>query len=164
MQDIAGCRVIVTNEIEQDRITKEIQTSFPEASIMDRRKKPSHGYRAVHIIVPIFGKWIEIQVRTRYQHLWAELSEKLSDSIDPAIKYGGGPVKLRNTLAKLSLVVKQIEKDLVELKAIEHDFTDSPIDEKTRIYHDSHGRLQKAIATLHYAIIKNGEIPSDLLD
>jgi ppGpp synthetase/RelA/SpoT-type nucleotidyltranferase len=34
---------------------------------------------------------VEIQVRILMQHWWAELSEKLSDTIDPEIKYGGGP-------------------------------------------------------------------------
>jgi ppGpp synthetase/RelA/SpoT-type nucleotidyltranferase len=36
------------------------------------------------------GKRVEIQVRTAPQQAWAELSEKLSDVVDRALKYGGG--------------------------------------------------------------------------
>lgn len=69
---------------------------------MDRREDPSHGYRAVHVIAEISGKPVEIQVRTSLQHLWAELSEKLSDHRDPAIKYGGGPHPWQLFLARVS--------------------------------------------------------------
>src|SRR6266704_1936073 len=63
IQDIAGCRIVTPD-------------------IIDRRDTPSHGYRAVHVIVRHSGKLVEIQVRTALQHLWAELSEKLADLID----------------------------------------------------------------------------------
>lgn len=60
------------------------------------------GYRAIHFIAEISGKSVEIQVRTWLQHLWAEFSEKLSDVVDPAIKHGGGPDRVRGFLAKTS--------------------------------------------------------------
>jgi ppGpp synthetase/RelA/SpoT-type nucleotidyltranferase len=37
--------------------------------VIDRREKPSHGYRAVHVIVECGGRMVEIQVRTELQHL-----------------------------------------------------------------------------------------------
>lgn len=52
---------------------------------------------------------IEIQVRTSLQHLWAELSEKLSDIVDPAIKYGAGNEAMRSLLADTSTMVVSIE-------------------------------------------------------
>jgi hypothetical protein len=91
IQDIAGCRVVVARIIEQDRFLATLMTRFPEAALIDRRFKPSHGYRAVHVIPTISGKAVEIQIRSALQQLWAELSEKASDVLDPAIKYGGGP-------------------------------------------------------------------------
>jgi putative GTP pyrophosphokinase len=90
IQDIAGCRLVVTDVVEQDKVVQSLVGRFPHATIVDRREKPSHGYRAVHVIASYEDILVEIQVRTSLQHLWAELSEKLSDVIDPAIKYGGG--------------------------------------------------------------------------
>jgi putative GTP pyrophosphokinase len=93
VQDIAGCRVVVADAAEQERAVASLRTVFPEASVDDRRANPSYGYRAVHVIAKIFGVLVEIQVRTSLQHLWAEFSEKLSDVVDPSIKYGAGRTK-----------------------------------------------------------------------
>ena len=84
IQDIAGCRLVVQDPVEQDLIVISLAELFPNISVVDRRLKPSHGYRAVHVIVKVDQKAVEIQIRTRLQQLWAELSEKLSDVIDPA--------------------------------------------------------------------------------
>jgi ppGpp synthetase/RelA/SpoT-type nucleotidyltranferase len=48
-------------------------------------------------------------VRTSLQHLWAELSEKISDVVDPSIKYGGGDERIRNLLAETSDLIAQLE-------------------------------------------------------
>jgi putative GTP pyrophosphokinase len=110
IQDIAGCRVIVTDVVEQERVVASLRTAFPGASIIDRRVNPSFGYKAVHVITTKFGKLVEIQVRTALQHLWAELSEKLSDVFDPSIKYGGGSNEIRNILALRSKILVEIEE------------------------------------------------------
>ena len=52
---------------------------------------------------------VEIQIRTSLQHLWAEISEKLSDIADPNIKYGGGPVALRAALTNASEGIAALE-------------------------------------------------------
>lgn len=105
MQDIAGCRIIVTDVPTQDDVVARLKDLFETFSLIDRRENPSHGYRAVHVIVNSGGKSVEIQVRTSLQHLWAELSEKLADVIDPSIKYGGGDPEV---LDSLSVAAKEI--------------------------------------------------------
>ena len=110
MQDIAGCRVIVADVVQQEQLVASLKTDFPGASVIDRRASPSYGYRAVHIIAELSGKPIEIQVRSSLQHRWAELSEKSSDVLDPTIKYGGGPDKWRSFLTKSSKSVAAYEK------------------------------------------------------
>lgn len=50
MQDIAGCRTTVKDIATQNNIVSAIVEIFP-ATIIDRREQPSHGYRAVHVIV-----------------------------------------------------------------------------------------------------------------
>jgi putative GTP pyrophosphokinase len=105
MQDIAGCRVVVANLVKQDQFVESLKTDFAGASVIDRRDNPSYGYRAVHVIAMISGKPVEIQVRTSLQHLWAELSEKSSDVLDPTIKYGGGPAEWQRILINNSETV-----------------------------------------------------------
>jgi hypothetical protein len=109
MQDIAGCRVVVVNIVQQEQFVASLKTDFIGASVMDRRDNPSYGYRAVHIIAMLSGKPVEIQVRTVLQHLWAELSEKSSDVLDPTIKYGGGPDWWRSFLTRSSKSVAAYE-------------------------------------------------------
>jgi ppGpp synthetase/RelA/SpoT-type nucleotidyltranferase len=109
MQDIAGCRIIVSDVVAQDEVMGRVAQAFEEASVVDRRKSPSHGYRAVHAIVRQGAIPVEIQIRTELQHKWAQLSEKLSDVIDPSIKYGGGSDLLRSQLARLSENVGKVE-------------------------------------------------------
>jgi ppGpp synthetase/RelA/SpoT-type nucleotidyltranferase len=110
MQDIAGCRVVVGNVVEQDKLVAALITDFPGMSVIDRRDNPSYGYRAVHLIVELLGKPIEIQVRSSLQHLWAEVSEKSSDVLDPTIKYGGGSEAWRTFLTKCSISVALYEE------------------------------------------------------
>jgi putative GTP pyrophosphokinase len=50
MQDIAGCRVVVTGVPEQDRVVASSLAVFPRATVDDRRNEPRFGYRAVHVI------------------------------------------------------------------------------------------------------------------
>jgi len=109
MQDIAGCRVIVSDVGKQDEAVVCLTRAFPETSVVDRRKTPSHGYRAIHVVVRQAGVPVEVQVRTELEHSWAQLSEKLSDVIDPSVKYGGGPELLRSTLSVLSDLLGQME-------------------------------------------------------
>lgn len=109
MQDIAGCRVEVDNIAEQDRVLAELVAKFPDALVQDRRLKPSHGYRAVHLVVDIHGCFVEIQVRTSLQHGWASAVERLSDTIDGDIKYGGGPEGIQDTLTVTSDIIATVE-------------------------------------------------------
>jgi putative GTP pyrophosphokinase len=109
IQDIAGCRLIVSDVADQERVVQSLSHLFVKTNIADRRQKPSHGYRAVHVVVTYLGKMVEIQVRTALQQLWAELSEKYSDVSDPAIKYGGGDEKIQKELAEISAFVALVE-------------------------------------------------------
>jgi len=110
MQDIAGCRLVVVDIEAQDATVDALKGTFSRVDVVDRRRRPSHGYRAVHLIANVEGKHIEIQVRTTLQHLWAEFSEKLSDVIDPAIKYGGGTAEVRRLLEDYEELVKAVEE------------------------------------------------------
>ena len=109
IQDIAGCRVVVSSVEQQDRVLKGICRLFEAATLIDRRKTPSYGYRAVHVVVVLQERAIEVQVRTKLQHLWAQVSEKLSDIVDPELKYGGGPEESKEILSVTSTFVANLE-------------------------------------------------------
>jgi ppGpp synthetase/RelA/SpoT-type nucleotidyltranferase len=98
MQDIGGCRVTVTNLIEQDELTVKLMSAFPDAKLYDRVAKPSHGYRAKHLVVKVYGRRIEIQVRTIAQHCWAQMSEMTADAYGQNLKYGVIPATHYPTL------------------------------------------------------------------
>ncbi len=111
IQDIAGCRIVVTDIFVQNSTLEFLKQAFDNLTVIDRRIRPSHGYRAVHVIVNCLGKAVEIQVRTSLQHLWAEMSEKLSDKIELTIKYGGGDQQVREVLLKASAIIA-VQDDL----------------------------------------------------
>jgi putative GTP pyrophosphokinase len=118
IQDIAGCRIVVADISKQEEALERLKALFPDVDLDDRRERPSHGYRAVHVIVRFDGKSIEIQVRTSLQHWWAELSEKFSDLINPAIKYGGGDAEALDSLSVASDEIIKVENDEKLLKDI----------------------------------------------
>lgn len=97
MQDLAGARITVSNRIEQDEAAKTICTHFEAAGclsrVVDRRANPSHGYRAVHVVVQADGIPVEIQVRTRLQDSWAQIVERLADRWGRGIRYGQDPIE-----------------------------------------------------------------------
>jgi hypothetical protein len=92
VQDIAGYRIVVPSAPAQELVLQALSEAFGDARVYDRRELSSHGYRAVHVVVRIDRWRIEVQVRTVFQHLWAQLSERLCDTLGfPGIKYGDYP-------------------------------------------------------------------------
>jgi len=136
VQDIAGCRVIVTDILAQDQTIATLRETFPHLRVMDRRTNPSYGYRAVHVIVETGGLSVEVQVRSSLQHVWAELSERLSDVVDSSIKYGGGDKPTRELLTSTSHLVSQLEemeRDSLEMQVTLASLQEqAPADERFR--------------------------------
>ncbi|WP_062345604.1 hypothetical protein [Herbidospora yilanensis] len=96
VQDFAGARIVLANRLDQDRAVQRISERFdgfcPRPSrVKDRRHEPSHGYRAVHLVVFPDGNPVEIQVRTELQDRWAQIVERLADSWGRGIRYGEPP-------------------------------------------------------------------------
>lgn len=92
MCDIGGCRVIVDNKDELNRLFSSLKSSLAGKRTKHKlkydanyiqNKKPT-GYRSIHLIYECFDKddghdWkgfkIEVQLRTKLQHLWATTVE-----------------------------------------------------------------------------------------
>ncbi len=89
MQDIAGARIVRDMSLrEQDELVGLITGAFPGSRVFDRRQRPSAGYRAVHVVCDLDGVPVEVQVRTKLQHLWAQAFEDFADRVGRGIRYG----------------------------------------------------------------------------
>lgn len=120
MQDVAGLRAVRDMTLnEQDSLVEQILGLFPDGQIVDRRQTPTHGYRAVHVIMKDDGFPVEFQVRTSLQDLWAQAFEKLADVLGREIRYGhlpsaqepGGPQarEVIEGLQVLSVAIAKVE-------------------------------------------------------
>ncbi|MEQ1977405.1 RelA/SpoT domain-containing protein [Xenorhabdus sp. SGI240] len=88
MQDIGGCRVIVKNKRELLALNRSLEISRTVHVLKNFKdytvEKRNTGYRGIHRIYQCYGKkafhdWkgflIEVQLRTKLQHLWATTVE-----------------------------------------------------------------------------------------
>jgi hypothetical protein len=92
IRDLAGARIVRPMTLDdQDTVAASITELWPASEVIDRRETPSHGYRAVHVVPKIDGCPVEIQLRTRYQDIWAQAMEAWGDIWGRAIRYGGEP-------------------------------------------------------------------------
>lgn len=97
MQDIGGCRAILSGHDEVRRVAARIERNWNvkhhKHYTLDA-PAPS-GYRALHIVVERDGRLIEIQLRTAREHEWAEAIERTDKRLSHDLKSGRGPADLR---------------------------------------------------------------------
>jgi ppGpp synthetase/RelA/SpoT-type nucleotidyltranferase len=124
VHDLAGARLVVGDRVSQDESVALIQSHFDgdgPVKVIDRRDKPSYGYRAVHLVVHVDGIPVEIQVRTSLQDAWAQLMERLADDWGREIRYGGDPLQLDALLVRGTITRRQAVDYLIYLsEAIAH--------------------------------------------
>ena len=102
LEDIAGCRVVVPTPDDVNQMLVECVT-LRVSRVRDYRAQSHNGYRALHLIVRADdGKPVEVQLRTRAQHAWANLTERFASILDPDLKYGGGSAQERSLLDQFS--------------------------------------------------------------
>jgi ppGpp synthetase/RelA/SpoT-type nucleotidyltranferase len=97
IHDLGGMRLVVAGgragqDQAADKVRKVFATDALAPRLIDRRIEPVQGYRALHVIVYPDGYPIEIQVRTEWQHVWAEWFERLADQYGRGIRYGEPPL------------------------------------------------------------------------
>ncbi|HEY0863666.1 MAG TPA: RelA/SpoT domain-containing protein [Lacunisphaera sp.] len=114
MQDIGGCRAIVTNQKKLTQILRELKRQ-PEFRWKDVKFKikdyiecpKEDGYRSVHVIGDFAEKGspirrIEVQLRTYIQHYWATALEIVDLFTDQALKSNQGDKEWRTFFRLLS--------------------------------------------------------------
>lgn len=124
MQDVFGFRVSAGPQpgaftlSDQDRFAAALTGRFQRTKVVDRRVRPSSGYRAVHLIPEIDGFPIEVQVRTYLQDVWANETEALADAWGRGVRYGKPPegrseeeVALRSEVVELNVQIADLMYD-----------------------------------------------------
>ncbi len=117
LQDIGGLRIIVEQNHDVDGLVENLkkkvteQTSITIKRIVDYREKgrDDSGYRATHIILERDGVCLELQIRSRIQHYWAELIERTSVIYGHILKELEGSKEVINYFKRLSNVFYLIE-------------------------------------------------------
>lgn len=78
MQDIAGVRIIASDMDQLSAIEKKIKKWKNLKRIKDYINHPKNsGYRGKHFIFEKNGMFVEIQLRTQFQHIWATSVETI---------------------------------------------------------------------------------------
>lgn len=105
MQDIAGARVQVPTLELQEAVLKAVLKVFercePQVAKDTRAEPDRFGYRALHVVVMLGGRRVEIQIRTRSQDGWAQIVEKVDDTFSCDLKHGRGPAEWLQWLHEL---------------------------------------------------------------
>lgn len=81
LRDVAGLRILVANPTQLKEVEARILARFEGAIVKEKDFYNDfyrgNGYRAIHIVVEELGKPVEIQIRTRLLHTWAQWQYRL---------------------------------------------------------------------------------------
>lgn len=95
MQDIGGCRALLSDHDELRRVARRLrrQWRIPDNRVSDyiTEPQPVTGYRSVHLITERDGRQIEVQLRTEGQQAWAMSIEQVAGTTGWPLKDGEGP-------------------------------------------------------------------------
>ncbi|WP_374338634.1 RelA/SpoT domain-containing protein [Leeia sp.] len=117
LQDIGGCRIIVKNNGDVDRISEYLKAKAKASSVFDilqttdyrERGRDDTGYRSLHFILQREGCKLELQIRSRMQHYWAESIERTSVIYGYHLKEKEGSPEVISYFKALSDVFYEME-------------------------------------------------------
>ncbi len=108
MQDIGGCRALLTSIADLRLVESRLRKNHPSGRSYDYIASPREsGYRAVHVVVSYKDRQgvrrpIEVQLRTWGMHEWAYTVERLSSRSAIDLKSGEGPAEVQAWLQAIS--------------------------------------------------------------
>lgn len=103
VSDLVGIRVIVASLEDQHRTLEIMQGEYPGCRVYDYRQNPTTlGYRCIHYIVQEGKKFVEVQLRTIHQHLWAVESESFGEKVKEGTRTDPVDAYLRTLSESLS--------------------------------------------------------------
>ena len=114
LQDIGGCRIIVADNRDVDRLQKFLAQKLSATTSLkttDYRAKgrDDTGYRALHLLFTRDGLSLELQVRSQVQHYWAESIERTSVVYGHHLKEKEGDPRVIDYFKALSDIFYEIE-------------------------------------------------------
>jgi ppGpp synthetase/RelA/SpoT-type nucleotidyltranferase len=117
LQDIGGLRIIVDQNSDVDKLVDYIQRILKQLSTVSIKKivnyrekgRDDSGYRATHVILEREGVVLELQIRSRIQHYWAELIERTSVIYGHHLKEMDGDIAVITYFKELSNLFYEIE-------------------------------------------------------
>jgi ppGpp synthetase/RelA/SpoT-type nucleotidyltranferase len=166
MQDIGGCRAIVTNcpmvyDLRNLYLSGPSQHQFVKQNDYIVGPRTS-GYRGIHLVyeyrsskyAEFDGLKIEIQLRSRLQHAWATAVETVGTYIDQALKASFGPEEWLHFFLLMSAYIAE-EEDCPPVPGV--DYT---------TVHEEIIRLERELDVLTFlqALQRMTEIPMELED
>ncbi len=103
MEDVGGVRAVVSRPDDVFAVVRQLRRNWTVTRERDYMAHPKpDGYRAVHLTVRRRGRLIEVQLRTRWQDLWANAVEEHSRLRGVDLKSGAGPKRLREAYRAIS--------------------------------------------------------------
>lgn len=136
MQDIGGVRIILKNQKEVYTLSDELNILYGsnkkamfvlKKPINDYIQKPKEdGYRSIHHVYSysgsskkkefLKGMFIELQIRTQIQHIWATTLEIFDIKNESSLKIGEGNQEHREFFKLCSLILSFIDKTTTEIE------------------------------------------------
>lgn len=132
MQDIGGCRAIVSTVEDVERLNAHIQSSRTRNELHREynyiaRPKDS-GYRGIHLTYKYKGEkeeykgyFVELQLRSKVQHAWATTVEIVDTFTDQALKSSQGSQDWQNFFRMASAEFAKLEQRPVGAFAVGKD-------------------------------------------
>lgn len=117
LQDIGGSRIIVNKNIDVDKVINFLNERLDHSDELKVIRRTDYrgegrddsGYRACHIIIERDNMKIELQIRSKIQHYWAETIERTSVVYGHHIKELEGDPIIINYFKSLSDLFYEIE-------------------------------------------------------
>lgn len=117
LQDIGGARIIVDKNSDVDHVVNYLNDRFKENTELTVIRKTDYrgegrddsGYRAYHVILERDNCKLELQIRSKIQHYWAETIERTSIVYGHYIKELDGDPLVINYFKTLSDLFYEIE-------------------------------------------------------
>lgn len=111
MDDIAGCRLVLNGLAEVDAAVAVITARLDVRAVKNLNEAPSPvGYRAVHLLCRVNDRRVEIQVRMRRQHAWAEMVEAHDRESRDDAKHGQAPPSVISGLAAMADILSTLDQ------------------------------------------------------